>query len=278
MRSLSSRFLLRRGRRSRNEEGGPDRSRRRRADTRGSIADRRYLAPRRAGRPVAGHRRRPAGAASLRRSQGARDRRTGSRTASARPFDHSSRDDPRNELVVCGSAGSRQRHAPLAERDRAVRHARTHRAPRSARIRGEEGPLRGDGVLGSPSVHLSCGDGQAGGRCPRDLGPRGVEAMSPKRQQIALMVTALEIAMGTAVVAAALATGLGWAVAGLNPAAKGKNHPAAVPGATPASAAGQERIYHNRLTPIDHPAPLLADYPEFVQPVVEKTRFEAPRL
>ncbi len=102
--------------------------------------------------------------------------------------------------------------------------------------------------------------------------------MSPKRQQIALVVTAVEIALGTAVVAAVFATGLGWAVAGLNPVAKGKDHPAAVPGAAPASAAGNERIYHNRLTPIDHPVPLLADYPEFVQPVVEKTRFEAPRL
>jgi hypothetical protein len=36
--------------------------------------------------------------------------------------------------------------------------------------------------------------------------------------------------------------------------------------------------YENRLTPIDNPSPLLADYPEFVEPVVEQRRFEAPIL
>lgn len=45
----------------------------------------------------------------------------------------------------------------------------------------------------------------------------------------------------------------------------------------PQSAAGQ-RTYHNQLTPLTDPAPLLADYPEFVQPVIEKTRYEAPVL
>jgi hypothetical protein len=38
------------------------------------------------------------------------------------------------------------------------------------------------------------------------------------------------------------------------------------------------RIYENHLTPIKNPKPLLADYPEFVQPVVEERRFEAPTL
>lgn len=38
------------------------------------------------------------------------------------------------------------------------------------------------------------------------------------------------------------------------------------------------RIYSNRLTRIVAPPPLLADYPEFVQPVEETTRYEAPRL
>jgi Isochorismatase family len=38
------------------------------------------------------------------------------------------------------------------------------------------------------------------------------------------------------------------------------------------------RIYHNRLTLLTNPAPLLADYPQFVQPVIEKTRYEAPLL
>ncbi len=38
------------------------------------------------------------------------------------------------------------------------------------------------------------------------------------------------------------------------------------------------RVYHNRLTRLTNPAPLLADYPEFVQPVIEKIRYEAPVL
>src|SRR3954469_11131678 len=44
---------------------------------------------------------------------------------------------------------------------------------------------------------------------------------------------------------------------------------------------GQERatrVYENKLTEIKNPKPLLADYPEFVQPVVETTRYEAPML
>jgi nicotinamidase-related amidase len=46
-------------------------------------------------------------------------------------------------------------------------------------------------------------------------------------------------------------------------------------------AAGQEsgsRTYENRLTLLENPKPLLADYPEFVQPVIEKRRYEAPAL
>src|SRR5262249_18548854 len=38
------------------------------------------------------------------------------------------------------------------------------------------------------------------------------------------------------------------------------------------------RIYENKVTPIQDPKPLLADFPEFVQPVVESQRFEAPVL
>lgn len=45
-----------------------------------------------------------------------------------------------------------------------------------------------------------------------------------------------------------------------------------------AAAVSTERVYHNTLTPIKNPKPLLADYPEFVQPVVESRRFEAPTL
>lgn len=39
-----------------------------------------------------------------------------------------------------------------------------------------------------------------------------------------------------------------------------------------------ERIYTNRLVKLKDPAPLLADYPEFIQPIEEVTRFEAPVL
>lgn len=50
---------------------------------------------------------------------------------------------------------------------------------------------------------------------------------------------------------------------------------------SPNSTLGQSaatKTYENKLTPINDPQPLLADYPEFVQPVVETTRFEAPAL
>ena len=38
------------------------------------------------------------------------------------------------------------------------------------------------------------------------------------------------------------------------------------------------RVYENRLTRIADPKPLLADYPEFIEPVRELTRYEAPVL
>src|SRR5271170_1054349 len=38
------------------------------------------------------------------------------------------------------------------------------------------------------------------------------------------------------------------------------------------------RVYENRLKPIVDPRPLLADYPQFVEPVRETGRFEAPTL
>lgn len=41
---------------------------------------------------------------------------------------------------------------------------------------------------------------------------------------------------------------------------------------------GATRVYNNRLTRLVDPPPLLADYPEFVEPVIELVRFEAPRL
>jgi nicotinamidase-related amidase len=46
----------------------------------------------------------------------------------------------------------------------------------------------------------------------------------------------------------------------------------------PAAADEPSRVYENRLTPLVNPPPLLADYPEFVEPVRELRRFEAPPL
>src|SRR4051794_11070696 len=38
------------------------------------------------------------------------------------------------------------------------------------------------------------------------------------------------------------------------------------------------KVYENRLTPLRDPKPILADHPEFVEPVREAARFEAPVL
>jgi len=38
------------------------------------------------------------------------------------------------------------------------------------------------------------------------------------------------------------------------------------------------RVYHNTLTLLESPQPLLADYPEFIQPIEEVRRYEAPLL
>jgi nicotinamidase-related amidase len=49
-------------------------------------------------------------------------------------------------------------------------------------------------------------------------------------------------------------------------------------GALAAAEPPPPRAYENRLTPLDNPPPLLNDYPEFVAPVRELRRFEAPLL
>lgn len=48
--------------------------------------------------------------------------------------------------------------------------------------------------------------------------------------------------------------------------------------AADAETSGPTRIYHNRLTVLEDPPPLLADYPHYVQPIVESRRFEGPLL
>ena len=45
-----------------------------------------------------------------------------------------------------------------------------------------------------------------------------------------------------------------------------------------ASEPSAQRVYQNRLTRIDHPRPLLADHPEFFEPIVEQAHFEAPAV
>jgi Isochorismatase family len=50
------------------------------------------------------------------------------------------------------------------------------------------------------------------------------------------------------------------------------------PGTSPPQEKPAPRIYDNRLTPLASSKPLLADHPEFVEPVRETTRFEAPVL
>src|SRR5947209_5708714 len=49
-------------------------------------------------------------------------------------------------------------------------------------------------------------------------------------------------------------------------------------GWAPAEGTSPGRTYANRLTPVPDPRPLLADHPEFVEPVREEARFEAPPL
>jgi len=44
------------------------------------------------------------------------------------------------------------------------------------------------------------------------------------------------------------------------------------------SADEPDRVYHNQLKLIKGAKPLLADYPEFVQPIEEVRRYEAPLL
>ncbi len=44
------------------------------------------------------------------------------------------------------------------------------------------------------------------------------------------------------------------------------------------SSPSESRTYRNTLTRLENPPPLLGDYPTFVQPVVEVTRYEAPLL
>src|SRR5438132_7686412 len=68
------------------------------------------------------------------------------------------------------------------------------------------------------------------------------------------------------------AVGLVWQ-SGLRPANADR-----APASKSTAAAVLERVYRNTLAPIADPQPLLADFPEFVQPVVESRRFEAPVL
>lgn len=49
-------------------------------------------------------------------------------------------------------------------------------------------------------------------------------------------------------------------------------------GVTLTACAQEKRSYENRLTRIETPSPLLADYPEFFEPIIEESHFEAPAI
>ncbi len=100
--------------------------------------------------------------------------------------------------------------------------------------------------------------------------------MHSLRRHRALLASAIEIGLAGALGLAAMRFGLGVAAAGFPGASGIGGHNPAASG--PADAAGSipKRVYRNRLAVIEKPEPLLADYPEFVQPIVEKTRYEAP--
>jgi hypothetical protein len=49
-------------------------------------------------------------------------------------------------------------------------------------------------------------------------------------------------------------------------------------GAIVSAAEPAKRVYENRLTRIENPQPLLADHPEFFEPIIEQAHFEAPAI
>ena len=79
---------------------------------------------------------------------------------------------------------------------------------------------------------------------------------------------------GVVVVLSALG-GVLWLPAPHAPAERPSPVPLPPPSAT---AVGGPRVYENRLTRIADPAPLLADHPEFIEPVRDLVRYEAPTL
>lgn len=72
-----------------------------------------------------------------------------------------------------------------------------------------------------------------------------------------------------------LATMALLAVAALNTAAELQN--VEIEGVTPIRG-WKKYSYTNMLTRLEKPVPILADYPQYVQPVIEETRYEAPIL
>ena len=53
---------------------------------------------------------------------------------------------------------------------------------------------------------------------------------------------------------------------------------AACASSPPIHGAETNRVYENRLVPLTNGPPLLADHPEFVQPIEELGRYEAPAI
>jgi nicotinamidase-related amidase len=104
--------------------------------------------------------------------------------------------------------------------------------------------------------------------------------MPSRRQSISLFSTALEITLWVALFTGMLDLGFRWAIGTFLKPAVLLSEPNSALAAEQKQPTAQKRsrVYHNRLTAIANAPPLLADYPEFVQPVVEKARYEAPVL
>jgi nicotinamidase-related amidase len=112
----------------------------------------------------------------------------------------------------------------------------------------------------------------------RDVKPRAERASTnrdgeptTRGRRSLLTHRALRLAMA---VGAALVAG-NWLLSTVDGQSNAAPHPA---NATASPATAKPRTYENRLRRLDNPAPLLADHPEFVEPVRESVRYEAPLL
>jgi nicotinamidase-related amidase len=103
--------------------------------------------------------------------------------------------------------------------------------------------------------------------------------MPTKREHISHLAAAFAVAICLSIVCAAPGSGAIGLLSGLSAGqSQDKTNSVRLPDPDQPSKALGVRSYRNRLTPLENAPPLLGDYPEFVQPVVEKSRYEAPVL